>query len=85
MGRDYPEMSAGDLFDEAEWKSVCKITHKDKPVPKKPPPLGEFVIMVATLGGYIKREGGGPPGVKAMWKGMSRMMDFAIAWDAFGR
>jgi hypothetical protein len=58
--------------------------NKKKALPRKPPRLGDFVIMVATLGGYVAQKDGEPPGVKTMWKGMARMIDFAIAWDAFG-
>lgn len=84
LGRVCSEMSCGDLFEEAEWKSVCKILNKKKALPRKPPQLGDFVVMIATLGGYVAKTNGEPPGVKTMWKGMARMIDFAIAWDAFG-
>ena len=77
-------MSCGDLFDEAEWKSVYKILNRKKALPRKPPLLGDFVLMVASLGDYTKRASGEPPGVKAMWTGMARMIDFSIAWEAFG-
>lgn len=85
LGRVCSEMSAGEVFEEAEWKSVYKILNKKKALPRKPPKLREFIIMVAILGGYIDQKGEEPPGVKTMWKGMARMVDFAIAWDAFGR
>lgn len=85
LGRVCSDMSAGDLFEAAEWKSVCKILDKKKALPRKPPRLGDFIKMVAKLGGYIETKSGEPPGVKTMWKGMARMIDFAIAWDAFGR
>lgn len=85
LGRICSEMSCADLFDEAEWKAVYKILNKKKALPRKPPPLGEFVIMVARLGGYVEQKDGEPPGVKTMWKGMARMVDFSIAWEAFGR
>ncbi len=81
LGRVCSEVSSGDLFTASEWKSVCKILNKV--VPRKPPPLGEFIEMIGRLGGYTKRKNGGPPGVKAMWKGMVRMVDFSIAWEAF--
>lgn len=84
LGRICGEMSCADLFAEAEWKSVYKIVNKNKALPRKPPPLGEFIIMVAKLGGYIVQKNGEPPGVKVMWKGMGRMVDFSIAWEAFG-
>lgn len=84
LGRVCSEMSAGDLFEASEWKSVYKILNKKKALPRKPPKLSEFIIMVATLGGYVEQKGGEPPGVKTMWKGMARMVDFSIAWEAFG-
>jgi hypothetical protein len=84
LGRVCSEISCSDIFDPAEWKSVYKILNKTKNLPEKPPSLGEFVTMIAILGGYIKRKGGEPPGIKAMWTGMSRMLDFSLAWEAFG-
>lgn len=84
LGRVCSEMSAGDLFEAAEWKSVYKISNKKKALPRKPPKLCEFVVMIATLGGYVEQKGGEPPGVKTMWKGMARMVDFSLAWEAFG-
>lgn len=85
LGRICGEMSCADLFDEAEWKSVYKILNKKKALPRKPPSLGEFIAMIAKLGGYVEHKDGEPPGVKTMWKGMARMVDFSIAWEAFGR
>lgn len=84
LGRVCSEIPCSDIFDQAEWKSVYKILNKKKNLPKEPPSLGEFVIMIAILGGYIERKGGEPPGIKAMWTGMARMVDFALAWEAFG-
>lgn len=85
LGRICGEMSCADLFDEAEWKSVYKILNKKKALPRKPPTLSEFIIMLAKLGGYIEQKDGELPGVKTMWKGMARMVDFSIAWEAFGK
>lgn len=85
LGRICGEMSCVDLFDDAEWKSVYKIVNKKKTLPRKPPSLNQFITMVAVLGGHIEQKGGEPPGVKTMWKGMARMVDFSIAWEAFGK
>lgn len=46
--------------------------------------LGDFIIMIGILGGYVARKKEGPPGAKVIWKGMARMVDFALAWEAFG-
>lgn len=85
LGRVCSEMSAGEVFEEAEWKSVYKIANNKKALPRKPPKLGEFMIMIAKLGGYVDFKNAKPPGVKTMWIGMARMADFAIAWEAFGK
>lgn len=83
MGRECPQLSSTVIFEEAEWKSVYKICHKNSPLPKKPPLLGELIMMIASLGGYLGRQNDPPPGPKVMWKGMQRMFDFTLAWEAF--
>jgi hypothetical protein len=83
MGRVHGEMSCDVVFNEVEWKSVYKILHRKKELPRMAPSLGEFIRMVATFGGYVDRNNEGPPGVKVVWKGMARMLDFALAWEAF--
>jgi len=83
IGRTCPNISASDLFEECEWKSVYKIIHRNEPIPEEPPQLGEFIKMIAILGGYIGRENDPPPGPKVMWKGLARMSDFSMAWEVF--
>lgn len=85
LGRVNSEILASEIFEDAEWKSVYKIANNKKSLPRKAPKLGEFIILIAELGGYVNQKGAEPPGVKTMWKGMARMVDFAIAWEAFGR
>jgi len=40
--------------------------------------------MLAELGGYNNRSSDPPPGPQAIWVGIRRMADYAIAWNAFG-
>ena len=40
-------------------------------------PLNEVVRLVAQLGGFLARTGDGEPGVKTIWLGMQRILDFA--------
>lgn len=84
IGRSCPEMSCEVIFEESEWKSVYKIINKKTELPLIPPKLQEFIIMIATLGGYVEFKNSPPPGVMVMWRGMLRMHDFALAWEAFG-
>jgi hypothetical protein len=83
LGREYPDMACDEVFADVEWKPVWKIA-TDKPLPKKAPPLSVFIPMLAKLGGYNNRSTDHPPGPQAIWAGLRRMTDFAIAWTAFG-
>ncbi len=42
-----------------------------------PPTLNEVLRLVAKLGGFLARKGDGEPGVKTIWLGLQRVMDFA--------
>jgi hypothetical protein len=84
LGRNCPEISCEHIFEEAEWKSVYKILNKKCALPANPPKLQELIVMIATLGGYIPNNSAPPPGITVMWRGMCRMNDFALAWEAFG-
>jgi len=82
LGRECPELSCEVMFEEQEWKSVYLILHKTE-APVEPPSLGEFVSMLGQLGGHLGRKGDGPPGPEAIWVGLRRMSDFALAWQVF--
>ena len=83
LGREYPDMACDEIFADVEWKPVWKIV-SDEPLPEKAPPLSVFIPMLAELGGYNNRSKDHPPGPQAIWVGIRRMTDFAIAWTAFG-
>jgi hypothetical protein len=83
LGRSCPEICCEALFEPAEWQSVWKVTQGTAP-PRKPPPLGDMIRLVAHLGGYVNRNGGSPPGPQTIWIGLQRMHDFALCWRHFG-
>lgn len=83
LNRTTPNVSCTAVFDDCEWKSVWMVTKK-KPLPEKPPTLGEFVPLLASLGGYNNRRSDPPPGPQVLWTATRRMLDFAIAWLNFG-
>ena len=37
--------------------------------------LGEAIVLIAQLGGYLKRKCDGPPGFETLWKGYARFSD----------
>ena len=83
LSRECPSLTCTAVFDDSEWKSVWRVTTKKK-LPKKPPTLSEFIPLLAQLGGYNNRASDPPPGPQAIWVGVRRMTDFAIAWLSFG-
>jgi hypothetical protein len=83
LNRECPSLPCTAVFDDCEWKSVWRVTTKKK-LPKNPPALSEFMALLAQLGGYNNRPSEPPPGPQAIWIGIRRMTDFAMAWLAFG-
>jgi hypothetical protein len=85
MGIKHSEQSCTVVFSDSEWKSVYCRLNKGKPLPNQPPRLGEMVIFVARLGGFLARKSDGFPGIQTLWKGLQRMHDYAQAWEDFKR
>lgn len=84
LGRTCPDLDVEALFTCSEWKSVYKVINKGSELPKTPPSLGEFIIMIARLGGYLNRKNDPPPGPTVMWRGFRKMETLVEAWESFG-
>ena len=82
LGRKCPEIPCDVVLEDSEWRSVYHLVRGKNP-PKTAPSLGEAIVMIASLGGYLNRKND-RPGPKAMWIGIQRMRDFAQAWITFG-
>lgn len=79
--RENPDISCEAVFKEHEWQALfCFVNHTSVP-PVKPPSLFEAMMMVARLGGFLGRKSDGMPGVKVLWRGMSRLYDIAEMWS----
>jgi hypothetical protein len=83
LGRECPELPCDLVFEESEWKPVVVVLKGHAALAQKPT-LGEMVLLIAQLGGYLPRKHGPPPGMKSMWIGFMRAADFALCWDQFG-
>lgn len=62
------------MFDADEIKAAYVLTQE--PLPAKAPTLNDVVRRVAMLGGFLAGKGDGEPGVKTIWLGLQRVMDF---------
>jgi hypothetical protein len=80
-GRNCPELPCEVVFDPQEWQAAWVVAHRRLP-PVTPPPLGEMARLIAGFGGFLGRQSDGHPGPKALWEGMQRVREFAIALDA---
>jgi hypothetical protein len=81
-GRACPDLPCGILFDPCEWRPVVVVV-RGKGAETTEPTLAEMIKYIGQLGGYLNRKSDGPPGPQTIWRGMQRMHDFAILWQAW--
>ncbi len=81
IARTDPATSCSRFLADREWKVLFLKANKNKALPKKPPCIGDVVIWVAKLGGYLARKSDGPPGTITLWRGWKRLADLTEGWD----
>jgi len=81
VARTDPATPCSTLLADHEWKVLFLKVNKNKPLPPKPPPIGDVVIWVAKLGGYLARKSDGPPGTITLWRGWKRLTDLTEGWN----
>ena len=72
QGRETPDIPCNVFLNEEEWQVIWAFAKKE-PLPDEPPPIGQVIPMIASLGGYLNRKGDGPPGATTMWRGLIRL------------
>lgn len=80
IARTDPATPCSEFLANREWKVLFLKANKNKSLPKKPPRIGEVVIWVAKLGGYLARKNDGPPGTITLWRGWKRLADLTEGW-----
>ena len=75
LGRTCPDLPAALMFEPDEVAAAYTLNKLSRP--KAEPRLNEVIRLVARLGGFLARKGDGEPGVKTLWIGLQRVMDFA--------
>lgn len=81
IARTNPTTPCTKLLADHEWQVLFLKVNKNKKLPKKPPVIGEVVIWVARLGGFLARKGDGPPGTITLWRGWKRLADLTEGWN----
>ena len=80
QARETPNASCLEALEPHEWQALYAHTHQTIDVPSTPPTLGEAVHWIARLGGFLGRKGDGQPGVKVLWRGLTRLRDISATW-----
>ena len=80
-GRACPDLPCGILFAPWEWKAVAVVL-RGKGAENIEPTLGEMIRDIGRIGGHLNRKSDGAPGTQTIWRGMVRMHDFSIMWQA---
>jgi hypothetical protein len=72
-----------EALEEEEWRVLLVVSgvHQHR----GPPTLQDAVRRIASFGGFLGRKGDGDPGVKAIWQGWRRLMDFVLAAQALAK
>ena len=69
-----------EALEDEEWRVLLALSGVRQP--RSPPTLRDAVRRIASFGGFQGRKGDGEPGVKALWQGWRRLMDFVLAAHA---
>ncbi|HEX2091246.1 MAG TPA: IS4 family transposase [Longimicrobiaceae bacterium] len=72
-----------EALEEEEWKVLLVMGGVRQA--RDPPTLHDAVRRIAAFGGFQGRKGDGDPGVKAIWQGWRRLMDFILAAQALAQ
>jgi hypothetical protein len=67
LGREMPELPMELLLDDLEIRVLALISKQRGWTP--PQNLGEAVLTIARMGGYMKRKHDPPPGAELLWRG----------------
>ena len=70
-----------DFLAEYEWKVLFLKVNKNRELPEETPTIGEVVVWIARLGGFLARKGDGFPGTITLWRGWKRLADLTEGWQ----
>lgn len=74
LARSNPELPCDRVLENDEWEAAYAATQEKTP-PKRPPPPGKMLPMIASLGGFRETKPDRAPGPKSVWIGLQRLKD----------
>jgi hypothetical protein len=79
VNRVSPDLPARLVFTETEIKLLKHLVPVKEGSRKKT--VGQFLIRLARLGGYLNRTRDAPPGNMVLWRGMTRLTDIHLGFS----
>ena len=79
LGREAPQLPATVMFTDIEIEVLKRHARKKKL--NTPLLMGEAVILVGRLGGYLGRGKDPPPGYEVLWKGYSDLQTMCMGFE----
>jgi hypothetical protein len=80
--RRHPDQPCTVVLSTPEWEALEAVALQRYHRPRRgtPPALGEAIQLIAKLGGHLGRKRDGPPGIKTLWRGLTRLSDITTGW-----
>jgi hypothetical protein len=78
VNRVSPDLPAGLVFTETEIKLLEHLVPAKEGSRKRT--VGQFLVRLARLGGYLNRTRDAPPGNMVLWRGMARLTDIHLGF-----
>ena len=76
VNRADPRASASLVFTETELRILDHLY----PAPSSSKRISHYLGIIARLGGYLARDGDGPPGNMVIWRGFTRLTDIHLGF-----
>lgn len=80
IARTDPSLPCCQFLSEHEWRVLKLKFSKNKQPSNVSPTIGDAVIWIARLGGYLARKNDPAPGTTVLWRGWKRLMDMTEGW-----
>lgn len=73
LARTAPDLPCTVVLGKEEWQALyCNVNRVPEPT-ATPPSLGQAVLWIARLGGFLARKSDGKPGPQVLWRGFQHL------------